>query len=157
MYHILEPPLHYEKISHSIAKRFLKFILFGGPSKIRPRTGVQKLIEGYWKRTYILLFISFGSVLFFSLFFSCGGDNVRQTNKCSGLRVGSRVQFTAKIEVLKCPKDPREWDQTIEIYPVGINEKVVVDLSMMCQCDCEKPGNPVNNSSKLTEMFELVK
>jgi len=40
-------------------------------------------------------------------FSSCGGDNVRQTNKCSGLRVGSRVQFTAKIEVLKCPKDPR--------------------------------------------------
>jgi protocadherin alpha len=24
---------------------------------------------------------------------------VRQTNKCSGLRVGTRVMFTAKIEV----------------------------------------------------------
>ena len=78
-------------------------------------------------------------------FSSCGLDGpIRQTNKCSGLRVGSRVQFTAKIEVLKCPKDPREWNQVIEIYPVGINEKVIVDLSMMCQCDCEKPGNPVS-------------
>lgn len=73
---------------------------------------------------------------------SCVGDGPpRQTNKCSGLRVGSRVQFKARIEVLKCPKDPREWQQTIEIYPVGINEKVLIDLSMMCQCDCEKPGN----------------
>ena len=53
--------------------------------------------------------------------------------------------FVAKIEVVKCPKDPREWKQTFEIYPVGINEKVLVNLEMMCQCDCEKPGNPVSN------------
>ena len=52
--------------------------------------------------------------------------------------------FVAKIEVVKCPKDPREWKQTFEIYPVGINEKVLVNLEMMCQCDCEKPGNPVS-------------
>jgi len=74
---------------------------------------------------------------------NCVGDGpMRQTNKCSGLRVGSRVQFTAKIEVVKCPKDPREWKQVFEIYPVGINETVLVELEMMCQCDCEKPGNP---------------
>ena len=53
--------------------------------------------------------------------------------------------FLAKIEVVKCPKDPREWKQTFEIYPVGINEKVLVNLEMMCQCDCEKPGNPVSS------------
>jgi len=74
---------------------------------------------------------------------NCVGDGpMRQTNKCSGLRVGSRVQFTAKIEVVKCPKDPREWKQVFEIYPVGINETVLVELEMNCQCDCEKPGNP---------------
>jgi len=72
----------------------------------------------------------------------CAGGPLRQTNKCSGLRVGSRVKFTAKIEVVKCPKDPREWHQVFQIYPVGINEAVLVDLSMMCQCECEKPGNP---------------
>jgi hypothetical protein len=33
---------------------------------------------------------------------SCLEDGpVRQTNKCSGLRVGTRVLFTAKIEVKK--------------------------------------------------------
>ena len=52
--------------------------------------------------------------------------------------------FSAKIEVVKCPKDPREWRQVFEIYPVGINEKVLVDLEMMCQCDCEKPGHRVS-------------
>ena len=59
--------------------------------------------------------------------------------------------FVAKIEVVKCPKDPREWKQTFEIYPVGINEKVLVNLEMMCQCDCEKPGNPVSN-----QLMELI-
>ena len=76
-------------------------------------------------------------------FSSCLGDGPpRQTSKCSGLKVGTRVTFTAKIEVTKCPKDPREWKQTFQIYPVGINESVIVDLEMLCQCNCEKPGNP---------------
>jgi len=73
---------------------------------------------------------------------SCiSGGPPRQTNKCSGLKVGTRVMFTAKIEVVKCPKDPRDWKQTFQIYPVGINESVIVDLEMICQCDCERPGN----------------
>jgi hypothetical protein len=42
---------------------------------------------------------------------------------------------------VKCPKDPRDWHQTFQISPVGINESVVVDLEMICQCDCERPGN----------------
>merc|ERR1719447_2120231 len=75
-------------------------------------------------------------------FSSCLSDGPpRQTNKCSGLKVGTKVMFTAKIEVVKCPKDPREWKQTFQIYPVGINESVMVNLEMVCQCDCEKPGN----------------
>jgi len=77
-----------------------------------------------------------------SYFSSCLSDGPpRQTNKCSGLKVGTRVMFTAKIEVVKCPKDPREWKQTFQIYPVGINESVIVDLEMICQCNCEIPGN----------------
>jgi protocadherin alpha len=79
-------------------------------------------------------------VTFFS---NCVGDGpMRKTNKCSGLRVGTRVMFTAKIEVVRCPDDPREWKQTFQIYPVGINEGVLVNLEMICQCDCEKPGFP---------------
>jgi len=75
-------------------------------------------------------------------FSSCLEDGpLRQTNKCSGLKVGTQVTFSAKIEVVKCPKDPREWTQTFQIYPVGINESVIVNLEMLCQCKCEQPGN----------------
>ena len=42
-----------------------------------------------------------------SHFSSCMGDGPpRQTNKCSGLKVTTKVTFTAKIEVIKCFKDP---------------------------------------------------
>ena len=77
-------------------------------------------------------------------FSSCSDPTgpLRQTNKCSGLKVGSKVTFTAKIEVLKCPKDPREWRQQFQISPVGINEAVLVDLEMICNCECEVAGNP---------------
>ena len=83
-------------------------------------------------------------------FSNCLGDGkLRETNKCSGLRVGTRVTFTAQIEVVKCPKDPREWKQVFEISPVGINEPILVELEMMCQCECEKPGGPVSLISRL--------
>jgi len=73
---------------------------------------------------------------------SClGSGPKKQTNSCLGLKVGNRVMFTAKIEVLKCPSDPRDWHQTFSIYPVGINESVTVEVSIQCQCQCEKPGN----------------
>lgn len=71
------------------------------------------------------------------------GSTLRKTNKCSGLKVGSRVEFVASIEVIKCPEDPQEWKQMFHIFPIGINESMAVDLEMMCQCNCEKPASTV--------------
>ncbi|KAG8291435.1 Integrin beta-1 [Homalodisca vitripennis] len=67
---------------------------------------------------------------------------LKQTNKCDGLRVGTVVTFQAEIEVKTCPKDPKEWNHVFQIYPVGINESLTVDLEMLCSCPCERPGNP---------------
>lgn len=71
----------------------------------------------------------------------CLGSNVEETNKCNKLKVGDVVTFTVKIEILECPKDPRDWKQVIQIYPVGINESLVIDLEMLCDCPCEHPGH----------------
>jgi hypothetical protein len=47
---------------------------------------------------YFLMTFVVTQVTYYS---SCLEDGpVRQTNKCSGLRVGTRVLFTAKIEVM---------------------------------------------------------
>lgn len=61
------------------------------------------------------------------------------TNKCSGLRVGNTVEFIAEITVLKCPADPKDWKQTFQMYVVGLNESMTVDLQLLCDCECENP------------------
>ena len=81
-----------------------------------------------------------------SYFSSCLGQNKVETNICKGLRVGDTVTFEANIEITSCPRNPDEWNQTIQIYPVGLNDALMIDLEMICECDCEKPWNEEPNS-----------
>lgn len=39
-----------------------------------------------------------------------GGPEIK-TNKCSGLKVGDKVTFTAQITVTKCPAKEENWNQ----------------------------------------------
>ncbi|XP_058826948.1 integrin beta-PS isoform X2 [Topomyia yanbarensis] len=71
-----------------------------------------------------------------------GNGPLVQTSKCDGLKVGDIVQFEAHITLLKCPENPRDWNQGLQIYPVGITESLTVDIEMLCSCPCELPGNP---------------
>ncbi|XP_050504277.1 integrin beta-PS isoform X2 [Diabrotica virgifera virgifera] len=64
------------------------------------------------------------------------------TNKCNNIKVGDVVTFTIDIKVLKCPKNPADYFQTIQIYPVGLYDRLIIDLEIICECHCEKPGNP---------------
>ncbi|XP_017064418.1 integrin beta-PS isoform X1 [Drosophila eugracilis] len=76
-------------------------------------------------------------------FSSCLGNGPElPTSKCDKLGVGQKVTFTAHIQLLKCPEDPRDWTQTIHISPVGINEYMEIQLKMLCSCPCEQPGSP---------------
>ncbi|XP_077302935.1 position-specific antigen beta subunit myospheroid isoform X2 [Arctopsyche grandis] len=82
------------------------------------------------------------SAISIKYFSSClKGGTSTLTSKCDGLKVGDTVEFTAEIMVTSCPKDPKEWHQVFQIYPVGINESLIVDLEMLCDCPCERPGN----------------
>lgn len=56
------------------------------------------------------------------------------------------MEFKIEIEVISCPADPKEWMQTLQIYPVGLNESLIVDIEMLCSCPCEKPDNPVRHN-----------
>lgn len=71
------------------------------------------------------------------------GDLIN-TNKCDELKVGTVVSFQAEIEVTSCPPNRKDWHQTFQIYPVGINESLTVELDMQCDCPCENPGNFVS-------------
>lgn len=84
------------------------------------------------------------SALKITYYSSCKGNGpLLQTSKCDDLRVGDIVSFTAKIVVTSCPQNPSDWLQTFQIYPVGINESLIIDLEMLCDCGCEHPPHPL--------------
>ncbi|XP_026495256.1 integrin beta-PS [Vanessa tameamea] len=87
-------------------------------------------------------------ILYYS---SCLGskDNMVQTSKCDGLKVGDVVEFSAEITLKECPKDPSKWKQSFSIYPVGVSESLNVELEMLCDCPCEHPGHHAYNDSPL--------
>ncbi|KAF0293498.1 Integrin beta-PS [Amphibalanus amphitrite] len=73
---------------------------------------------------------------------ACRGNTTTETNRCDKLKIGQQVNFTAKVELIKCPEDPARWNDIIEIKPAGLNESLIIDLAMQCQCDCDRPGGP---------------
>lgn len=80
---------------------------------------------------------------------------LKQTNKCDGLKVGTVVNFQAEILVTSCPPNRKDWKQKFQIYPVGINESLTVELTMQCDCPCENAGYDVSDNSKLTHFILL--
>lgn len=48
------------------------------------------------------------------------------------------------LQVDECPKDPNLWRQLIEISPVALADKLILDLEMICDCECERPGHIVS-------------
>jgi len=79
-----------------------------------------------------------------SYFSKCLDAEMKETNKCGGLKVGQTVTFVAKIEITECPKNPADWNQSFDIYVVGLEEKLTVNLEMICKCDCETEGKAVS-------------
>ncbi|XP_057381290.1 integrin beta-PS-like [Daphnia carinata] len=71
---------------------------------------------------------------------ACTGTLVRENNKCEGLKVGDIVNFTISIEAIECPANVSARTPIIQIKPVGVNEVLTLDLEIVCDCACEKPG-----------------
>ena len=77
------------------------------------------------------------------------GKSEKETSKCDGLKVGTKVVFHAEVEISSCPANKSEWKQSFDIYPVGVSEMLRVNLEMLCDCPCENGGKFYEkNSSK---------
>lgn len=87
---------------------------------------------------------------------ACVNQKRKETNVCEDLKVGSTITFDIDVEVKSCPKRSSEYNQTIQIYPVGLNEALLVDLEIICECDCEKPWNIEEHSKKCNEHGSLI-
>uniref|UniRef100_A0A8C4QTB9 Integrin beta n=1 Tax=Eptatretus burgeri TaxID=7764 RepID=A0A8C4QTB9_EPTBU len=63
------------------------------------------------------------------------GDDGR---KCSNIQIGDEVKFEIEVTTSDCPNKGKEV--SLVIKPLGFNEKVVVNLEFICECDCHKHG-----------------
>ena len=36
-----------------------------------------------------------------------------------------------------CPVNKDQWKKSLTIYPVGLTEKLHVNLELICECECE--------------------
>lgn len=61
-----------------------------------------------------------GSYVNIKYYSSCLGNQLVDTNKCHGIKVGNQVEFVAEFTVPACPEDRSQWKQKFQIYPVTI-------------------------------------
>ncbi|NP_001298213.1 integrin beta-PS-like precursor [Biomphalaria glabrata] len=85
------------------------------------------------------------TVDFFSRCF--GGEEIK-TNECGSLKIGQSVEFRAEVMLTACPKDRKKWLKEFSIRPLGYQEKLTVELEMICECQCENAENEELNSDK---------
>lgn len=81
----------------------------------------------------------------------CLGSNLESTSICKGLRVGDSVVFDITLMVESCPPNRNDWNQTIKVYPVGLNDALYIDLEIICECECEKEENREEKSERCGE------
>ncbi|XP_048472123.1 integrin beta-1-like isoform X1 [Rhincodon typus] len=58
--------------------------------------------------------------------------------KCLGIHIGDKVNFDIRITAKKCPNDGQK--STIQLKPLGFNEKVEITLKFLCECKCQRQG-----------------
>ncbi|ESO97208.1 hypothetical protein LOTGIDRAFT_143391 [Lottia gigantea] len=75
----------------------------------------------------------------------CKGAVLSTTNKCEGLEIGDEVEFDVSLKVNHCGG---KRQRSVNIGAVGLSEQLTVDLNLICECDCEKPGQEEKNSPK---------
>jgi protocadherin alpha len=76
---------------------------------------------------------------------SCLGSSKSETKICHNIGNGKTIEFDVELKVTKCPPNGNE---TFVITPIGVDEYTVVELHVMCECECELEPTAKVNSSK---------
>ncbi|KIH61213.1 integrin beta tail domain protein [Ancylostoma duodenale] len=73
------------------------------------------------------------------------GTTLRDTNVCEGIRVGDEVQFEVTLEATHCVE---KRDFVLRIGPSGLDETLIVNVKVLCDCDCEQEDRIVENAEE---------
>ncbi|XP_012274157.1 integrin beta-PS isoform X2 [Orussus abietinus] len=67
---------------------------------------------------------------------------LKERKECGGLRVEDVVKFEVALKATECPDNSKEWTQIVQIKPEGISESLVIEVEVICDCPCARPGHP---------------
>ncbi|EFN88858.1 Integrin beta-PS [Harpegnathos saltator] len=87
-------------------------------------------------------------IKYFSRCLNKTGD-LLERRECEGLRVHNNIEFEIVLKVTECPMNQEDWKQTVVIKPRDLNENLIIDVEIICDCDCEKPGNSTKDLKQL--------
>ncbi|XP_039281783.1 integrin beta-PS isoform X2 [Nilaparvata lugens] len=69
---------------------------------------------------------------------SCSeGAQFVDLQRCENLKIGNEVKFKVTFKLKECPANESVRRETFEIKPSNMNESVIVNVQMICECPCE--------------------
>lgn len=74
---------------------------------------------------------------------------------CNNLELGQIVDFKATIEPLVCHKDDKLNKKTVIIKPEGLEDQLVVELEVICDCECASDQNRSQSPPECNEHGDL--
>lgn len=115
---------------------------------LKDSSNIVHLIKDQYNkiRSKVILKNSSNEFVKIKYFSKCLGENLKETNVCEDMTVGTTVDFDITIELTSCPKNSSLWNSGIVISPIGLQESLQIDINMICECDCEKPENEIAKS-----------
>nr|XP_050851498.1 integrin beta-PS-like [Vespula vulgaris]XP_050851499.1 integrin beta-PS-like [Vespula vulgaris] len=83
-------------------------------------------------------------------------EKLMEWHECGGLRVGNVIEFEIVLKAFECPTNLAERQQILQIRPRGINESLIVEIEIICDCPCERKEKTELNSSECRERGTLT-
>ncbi|XP_063421998.1 integrin beta-1-A-like isoform X1 [Mytilus trossulus] len=90
---------------------------------------------------------------------ACGGriSQTDQRSTCSNITVGLPIDFEFRmtLNINKCPDNINERTVRSSIHPEGLEDRLDVNVEYICDCDCQAPGQAVENSTDCNRQGRL--
>lgn len=67
----------------------------------------------------------------------CKGKKLLSANYCNEIKIGDSVEFEVEISAKHCPTAHAQIPKFVKISPIGLNVETIVELNIICSCDCE--------------------
>ncbi|RWS03092.1 Integrin beta-PS-like protein, partial [Dinothrombium tinctorium] len=128
--------------TENLYRRLSKFIEGSDLALLSQDSNVVQLIRNsYDKITSTLTLkdnLTDDSVVRLTYHSGCREGVIRKTDRCENIRVGDTIDFDITLEVISCPKNLANANQTVKIKPLSMSDELLIDLKIVCECDCEK-------------------